>query len=122
MFIVWAIWGGFILHILLSNYLAVLIQPTYNKPIKTVDDVLESGLEVFYTAGGSFLVDLLKKSLDSRYQDLAKIIYIPDNTDEENAIIEAMHQDYSWVFMSMRAYDWEQYRHHHWYQGDKIDR
>ena len=46
-FIVWAIWGGFILHMLLSNYLAVLMKPTFNKPIRTVEDVLASDLTVF---------------------------------------------------------------------------
>lgn len=39
-FIIWAIWGGFLLYMLESNYLAVLIQPTYEKPIKTLDDVI----------------------------------------------------------------------------------
>ena len=39
-FLMWAIWGGFILHMLLSNYLAVLMKPTYEKPIDTVGDAL----------------------------------------------------------------------------------
>ena len=40
MFIVWSVWGGFILHILLSNYLAVLTKPVYDKPIRNIDDLL----------------------------------------------------------------------------------
>ena len=39
-FLVWTVWGGFILHMLLSNYLAVLIQPTFEKPIDTIEDIL----------------------------------------------------------------------------------
>ena len=38
--LVWVVWGGFILHMLLSNYLAVLMKPVYDKPIGTIDDVL----------------------------------------------------------------------------------
>ena len=39
-FLVWAVWGGFILHIILSNYLAVLTKPKYEMPIRNIDDVL----------------------------------------------------------------------------------
>ena len=39
-FLCWAIWGGFLLHMVLSNYLAVLIKPVYDQPIKNIDDVL----------------------------------------------------------------------------------
>ena len=39
-FFVWSIWGGFILHMMLSNYLAVLTKPTYDTPIRNIDDVL----------------------------------------------------------------------------------
>ena len=31
----WAIWGGFLLHMLLSNYLPVLLKPVYDKPLDT---------------------------------------------------------------------------------------
>ena len=39
-FLVWAIWGGFILHMMLSNYLAVLTQPVYEIPIRNIDDLI----------------------------------------------------------------------------------
>ena len=39
-FFVWSVWGGFILHMMLSNYLAVLTQPEYDTPIRNIDDLL----------------------------------------------------------------------------------
>ena len=39
-FFVWSVWGGFILHMMLSIYLAVLTMPGYDKPIRNIDDVL----------------------------------------------------------------------------------
>ena len=36
--LLWSIWGGFILHMMLSNYLAVLMKPSYEKPIDTLQD------------------------------------------------------------------------------------
>ena len=44
-FLVWSIWGGFILHMLLSNYLAVLMKPTYEEPINNVDQVLGGNIK-----------------------------------------------------------------------------
>lgn len=39
----WSIWGGFILHMMMSNYLAVLMRPTFGKPIDTIDDFIGLG-------------------------------------------------------------------------------
>ena len=41
-FVIWAVWGGFIYHMILSNYLAILMKPVYDKAIRNVDDVLGS--------------------------------------------------------------------------------
>ena len=81
-FLFWAIWGGFILHILLSNYLAVLMKPTYNKPIRTVEDVIESGLTIFYKNGGQFLTQLLLDSPDARYQKLGELVTYPPTVED----------------------------------------
>ena len=51
-FLVWAIWGGFILYMLESNYLAVLMQPKFEKPINTIEDVLKSNLNALYLIKG----------------------------------------------------------------------
>ena len=42
-YFVWSVWGGFILHMMLSNYLAVLTKPEYDKFIRNIDDVLGNG-------------------------------------------------------------------------------
>ena len=39
-FLIWAIWGGFVLHMMLCEYLTVLIAPSYENAIKTMDDVI----------------------------------------------------------------------------------
>ena len=39
-FVIWAVWGGFIYHMILSNYLAILMKPVYDEAIRNVDDVL----------------------------------------------------------------------------------
>ena len=41
-FTIWAVWGGFILHFLLSNYLTVLLRPKYEEPVETAADMIKS--------------------------------------------------------------------------------
>ena len=86
-------------------------QPKFEKPIDTVDDVLERGLKVFYgNGGGQFFVDLLRGSPNIKYQQLAEITFIPTKkgtkTDLGNLTAE-MHrsQAHSWVWMSQLLLD-----------------
>ena len=44
MVLIWAVFGGFLYHILLSNYLTVLIKPSYEAPVDTAQDVWDRGL------------------------------------------------------------------------------
>ena len=39
LFFVWSIWGGFLLHMLLANYLAVLTKPGYEMPIRNIGEM-----------------------------------------------------------------------------------
>ena len=43
-FLLWAIWGGFLLMMTEANLLTLLLTPVYEKPIKNIYDVL--GMEV----------------------------------------------------------------------------
>ena len=40
-FTIWAVFGGFILHFLLSNYLTVLLRPRYEEPVETAADLIK---------------------------------------------------------------------------------
>ena len=40
MFLIWAVGGGFIMYLMLSNYLPVLMKQEYGKPIDSLDDVV----------------------------------------------------------------------------------
>ena len=115
---------------LLSNYLSVLMKPTFEKKINTVDDVLESGLKVFYgNGGGQGFVDLLRESPNEKYQRLAEMTFIPTKkgtkTDFGN-VTEEMHRSPSWVWMSQlillsdrKPSDKKGW---HWYQGGVVER
>ena len=60
--LLWCVWGGFLLHILECNYLTVLLKPTYEKPIDSLEDVIERGLKIIDTPGTQDKVANMKQS------------------------------------------------------------
>ena len=44
---VWAVFGGFLLHILLCNYLTVLLKPRYEEPVNSAHDLIERNITPF---------------------------------------------------------------------------
>ena len=70
--LIWSIWGGFILHMLLSNYLAVLTQPNYEQPIQNLDDFLASSQKVFIYAEGKNMIKRISESKDSKTAEMGK--------------------------------------------------
>ena len=45
-FLMWSVCGGFLLYFLTSNYLSVLIKPSYDKPVETAEDVIARNLTI----------------------------------------------------------------------------
>ena len=90
-FLVWAIWGGFILYMLESNYLAVLMQPKFEKPINTIEDVLKSNLNALYKFEG--FEKVLRESSNEKNNQLAEVIKVPetDGTKNFTDVMEEMH-------------------------------
>ena len=42
----WCVCGGFLLHMLESNYLTMLLKPTYGKPVDSKQDIIDRGLNL----------------------------------------------------------------------------
>ena len=99
-FLVWSIWGGFILHMLESNYLAVLTQPTYEKPIRTLDDFLASSKNAFtYTEGGIFL-EFYAEFDDPKFTEMARRMYLPKDDEHMVQLLKEIHTKNNDVYMS----------------------
>ena len=78
---IWAVWGGFLMHIIMMNYLSVLLKPSYEKAVETVDDVIERGLIPIYTPGGDIFKQMLANSEDPRFQQLSEVVVIAKSWD-----------------------------------------
>ena len=74
--------GGFILHFLLSNYLTVLLRPSYEKPVETAADLIKRDITPFYIPGGEIYIQLFAASSDPNYQEISRRLVIAKDYDE----------------------------------------
>ena len=60
--LLWCVGGGFLLHMLESNYLTILLKPYFEKPVDTAEDIIDRGLNIIYYPGSEAIVEQLKNS------------------------------------------------------------
>ena len=61
-FLLWCVCGGLLLHMLESNYLTILLKPSYEKPADNAEDIVERGFTIVYAPGTESRVEIMKKS------------------------------------------------------------
>ena len=88
-YLVWAVFGGFLLHILLCNYLTVLLKPRHEDPVETAADIIKRNITPYGYVGwshesyGFHLTD----RFGPEYQELVEKFVFPKNYDEYNGMI-----------------------------------
>ena len=86
MYIIWAVFGGFLYHILLSNYLTILTKPAYNPPVDTAQDVWDRGLTINIIPVGAIWKQFLEKSGLPIYNKLAERVVLAKESLSYNPI------------------------------------
>ena len=81
-FTIWAVFGGFILHFLLSNYLTVLLRPSYEEPVETSADLIKRNIIPFTIPGGNIWRQFFAASPDQNYQLISQRLLITKDWDE----------------------------------------
>ena len=84
---IWAVWGGFILHFLLSNYLTVLLRPSYEEPVETAADLIKRDITPFYQPGGEIHRQFFAASSDPIYQEISRRLVIAKDWDEYDDMV-----------------------------------
>ena len=74
--------GGFILHFLLCNWLTVLLTPSYEDPVETANDLIERDIIPFYNPGGEIWRQFFAASSDPNYQEISRRLNLPKDWDE----------------------------------------
>ena len=62
LFLIWCVFGGFLLWFFESLFLESLLKPNYEKPVDTAEDVLDRGLSVISIPGAVSIVEMMKNS------------------------------------------------------------
>ena len=113
-FTIWAVFGGFILHFLLSNWLTVLLMPSYEEPVETAADLIKRNITPILWPGGDFYIQIFAASPDPNYQELSRRFVIAKDYDEyddmaSKVISTGMFADIGtvpWVYEEEFKYWW----------------
>ena len=90
-FIIWAVFGGFILHFLLSNYLTVLLRPSYEQPVETAADLIKRDITPFLLPGGEMYRQFFAASSDPVYQEISRRVVIAKDWDEYEDMVSKVN-------------------------------
>ena len=120
-FTIWAVFGGFILHFLLSNYLTVLLRPSYEEPAENAADLLKRDITPIITPGGEIYRQIFEASLDPDYQEIARRLVVAKDYDEYydmvgKVISTGMFADIG-TFPDYRTVPEEEYKN--WYRSSQ---
>ena len=103
----WSVLGGVIGYAFLANFLTMLIKPVLEKPIDSVQDIVDQGMVpiTFETGWGEYYIDLLKNSPNPLYRQLAEIAITPKDGEERLKLMkERILKDGTSVYISDRIY------------------
>ena len=96
--------GGFILHFLLSNYLTVLLRPRYEEPVDTAADLIKRNITPFLSPWGESWVPFFAHSPDPDYQEISKRIVIAKDWDDFNDMARKALS--TGLFADIATYPW----------------
>ena len=77
LFLIWCVFGGFLLHFFESVFLDILLKTNYEKPVDTAEDVRDRNLTIVYAPGTESIVEMLKNSPSAITRELAERTIVP---------------------------------------------
>ena len=78
----WDVLGGFIGYFFLATFLTMLIKPVLEKPIDSVQTIVDRGMVPITMEAGHVWKDFLKSSANPNYPKLAEKIIVPKDYNE----------------------------------------
>ena len=117
-FTIWAVFGGFILHFLLSNYLTVLLRPSYEEPVETAADLIKRNITPILYPGGETYIQLFSASPDPVYQEISRRFVVAKDWDEYDDMLRKVIS--TGLFASLGSEPWvEEEEFKHWYRSSE---
>ena len=107
-FSIWAVFGGFILHFLLCNWLTVLLTPSYEEPVDTAKDLINRNIIPFIYPGAEIYRQVFAASPDPNYQAISRIVVIAKDWDEYDDMVEKVTSTGMYAEMGTYPYAYEE--------------
>ena len=64
----WSVFGGFLLHALLCNWLTLLVKPIWEEPVRTIEDLLERDMGLILLPYNDYYIDVMAESPVENYK------------------------------------------------------
>ena len=114
--------GGFILHFLLSNYLTVLLRPSYEEPVETAADLIKRNITPFLYPGGETYIQFFAEGSDPVYQEISRRFVVAKDWDEYDDMVRKVTS--TGLFADMGTlpdgYVVPEEEYKYWYRSSKI--
>ena len=94
--------GGFILHFLLSNYLTVLLRPSYEEAVETAADLIKRDITPFQIPGGEIILQFFAASTDPNYQEISKRLVIAKDWYEYDDMVRKVTSTGKFAEMNLK--------------------
>ena len=123
---IWVVFGGFILHFLLCNYLTVLLRPSYEEPVETAADLIKRDIIPFYIPGGDILRQFFAASTDPNDQEIFKRLVIAKDWDDYDDMVRKVTSTGKFAKIGSEPNSWawgvpeEEYKN--WYRSSEAIR
>ncbi len=118
-FTTWAVFGGFILHFLLCNYLTVLLTPSYEEPVETTEDLIKRDITPFLMPGGEIWVQLFAASPNPNQQEISQRFVIAKDWNEYEDMVSKVISTGMYAEMGSMPDEWfvPEEEHKYWYRS-----
>ena len=118
---IWAVFGGFILHFLLSNYLTVLLRPSYEEPVETAADLIKRDITLILAPGSEIFIQYFAASTDPNYQEISRRLVIAKDYDEYEDFMRKVTSTGKFAGLGSQPHTWfvseEEYKN--WYRSSE---
>ena len=110
--------GGFILHFLLCNYLTVLLRPRYEEPVENAADLINRDIIPFYDPGGEMWIQFFAASSDPNYREISKRLIIAKDYYELDDLAQKVTSTGMFAQIATFPYAWEE-DYKYWYRSSE---
>ena len=124
-YLIWAVFGGWILHFLLTNFLTVLLKPRYEEPVDTAADVLTRNFTIVRFPGGESWIQYFAKYHDPVYQNLSQRFVIAKDWCEydemqDNIVSDRSNGTTATIGTVPPTTDTSEEEYSKWYRSERI--